>query len=299
MKTPRPMVLLVLAVGLLAAGCLSPSPSTPAASKDSIETFAGPTHVLANTVEPSALDAPTFKRVGAMAKGGAVIGGGEPSIWAHLDGTLYIAYPGCDKGMQAPASFAGCAHGPVYRSDDEGATWRRLNREPDGRLSDKGPNANGDNDVAVDAAGTVYASNLGAGGIQNWRSDDRGATWAFIGNATPKGTGADRQWMAAAAPGHLIVTYMQTTPQRVVAVNTTFDYGKTWTGLSKAGKQIGWLGSVQFAPDGKSAYIPYTEFLGQPGVQNQIAGSADFDVRVMRTFDGGRTWDNVSTGAKV
>ncbi|MBI2078440.1 MAG: exo-alpha-sialidase [Euryarchaeota archaeon] len=298
MRLPRTFPAAFVALVTLASGCLGGQ--TPSGTGDGEASVRGPaTHVLADALEPHDLEAPAFKLRGTMAKGGAVIGGGEPSIWAHLDGTLYIAYPGCDKGLEGSATFTGCLHGPVYRSDDQGATWKRLNRESDGRLSDKGPNANGDNDVAVDANGTVYASNLGAGGIQVWRSFDRGATWSYIGNATPRRTGADRQWMAAAGPGHLIVTYMQTSPQRVVAVNTTFDYGGNWTGIRKAGNQIGWLGSVQFAPDGRTAYIPYTEYGGPSGLFGQLFGPAPFDVRFMRTTDGGRTWTNGTTGSIV
>ena len=75
-----------------------------------------------------------------------------------------------------------------------------------------------------------------AGGIQVHKSLNNGTSWTYLGNATEDGEAADRQWMAASAPGHLIVTWMGSETDldgdnqtRAVVVNTTFDSGTTWT----------------------------------------------------------------------
>ncbi len=296
----------VLLASLALAGCSGGGePDDDAASAAPTPSDAG--QLLAGALEPTALVAPAFRLLGAIASTGPVYGGGEPSAWAALDGSLWVAFPGCDRGfylVDVPTQET-CDHGLVYSSADGGATWTRHNRPGDGRYEDggDGPAANGDAEVAVDAAGTVYASNLGAGGIQVHRSDDAGASWAYVGNATPPGESADRQWMAAAAPGHLIVAWMGSgtdaneDPQgRAVIVNTTFDGGATWTGALALGKDIGWLGPVAFAPDGRTAYIPFTQVeVATPAL---LYGAQTFSMRVGRTLDGGRTWQVLDTGAR-
>jgi hypothetical protein len=297
-------LLLALAMTVpLLAGCTGDRPAEAPADEDLAP---APVHPLAGTVEPADLAAPTFRLLGAIARTGPVYGGGEPSVWAALDGRLFVAFPGCDRGaylVDVPGQET-CQHGLVYRSADDGATWQRLNREGDGRYEDgdDGPAANGDAEVAVDSAGTVYASNLG-GGIQVHRSDDGGSSWTYLGNATEDGEASDRQWMGASGPGHLIVTWMgsgedqdETDQDRAVIVNSTFDGGATWTGALALGSDIGWLGPVAFAPDGRTAYIPFTQV--EEATPAFLVGTQTFSMRVARTSDGGRTWEVLDTGAR-
>ncbi len=283
------------------AGCVGPTDSDTLAPGGVVQPRRS-THVLDSAIEPSDFTAPIFERLGAVARAGPVYGGGEPSIWAHMDGTTYLAFPGCDNGPYYLVSIPGsapCRHGLIYRSTDDGRTWERLNRDSDGRLpgDEEAPIANGDADVAVDAAGTVYASNLG-GGIPVMRSDDAGATWRFIGDVVPEEHWADRQWMAAAGPGHLIMTWMggADRSQRAVAVNTTFDGGDTWTGVEYLGADIGWLGTVQFSPDAAHAYVPFTQSGRLTGTTGQ---DSEYDMLVAHTADGGITWEVIDTGARI
>lgn len=307
------MRILVVALLLSAAlaGCADDGSSDP----EPVQPEAKPTHVLDGMVEATGLDAMTFGAPAVLGTGGPIYGIGEPGIWAHLDGSLYAAAPGCDDGPyylgpSAPGS-ATCAHGIVWRSVDAGATWQRLNAPEDGYLpgtENADAEANGDNDVTVDAAGSVYASNLGGGGIQVFRSDDNGTTWTFIGDVVPADPRegapqdwADRQWMAAAAPGHLIMAWMggntgdEAKPNRGVVLNTTFDGGATWTGTTYLGDSIGWLGSVQFATDGVTAYVPFTQRIGAANGLI-LVGGGEFTLRIGRTLDGGHTWDVIDTG---
>ena len=300
----RLLLAALVAASLATAGCVTTEEPAPGTDPDGA---LPPPHLLVGAVEPTGLVAPAFALLGAVARTGPVYGGGEPSVWATGDGTLFVAFPGCDRGFYL-ADVPGqetCEHGLVYRSTDDGATWERLNRLGDGRYEDggQGPAANGDAEVTVDAAGTVYASNLGAGGIQVHRSDDGGATWTYLGNATEPGEAADRQWMAAAAAGHLIVTWMGSETDlagedqaRAVVVNTTFDGGATWTGAIALGADIGWLGPVAFAPDGQTAYIPFTQV--ETASAAILLGTQTFSMRVARTLDGGRSWEVLDTGAR-
>jgi hypothetical protein len=187
----------------------------------------------------------------------------------------------------------------VYRSADRGATWSRLNDPATGRLSQDGPAANGDAEVAIDAAGTVYTSNLGAG-IHVQKSMDGGKTWSYVADVVPANETADRQWMATAQAGHLIMSWMGSLGKepRSVLLNTTFDGGATWTGATALGHNIGWIGPVNFAPNGTTAYIVYTQPL--PGGTSAVLFTEQTcAVMVGRSLDGGRTWSELDTGARI
>jgi hypothetical protein len=145
----------------------------------------------------------------------------------------------------------------------------------------------------------VYASNLGGGGIQVYRSTDGGTTWTYLGDLVPDDHSSDRQWVATADEGHVITPWMGggNGTDRAVAVRTTFDAGDSWTNLTYIGENIGWLGTVQFAPDGEHAYIPFTQRL--PDDEKHAFDYGKFALHVARTDDGGETWETVDTGARV
>lgn len=297
-----PILVAVLLALTALAGCFGDATDT-ATTEPLPDAPATVTHVLDNATEPGELLAPTFRLVGSLYDGGPrAYGAGEPNVWAALDGTLYVAFAGCDtdEGGEIFVGESRCAHGVVYRSTDGGASWERLNGASDGRLSPDAAAANGDNDVTTDAAGNVYVSNLGGGiHVQGLRA---GAdAWDDLGNVVPEEHWADRQWMAAAAPGHLIMTWMggAQPDHRQVAVNTTFDGGANWTGVHYMGENIGWLGSVQFAPDGQRAFIPYTQPVREIDPNLLVAGAQEFHLFVARTLDGGLTWESIDTGLAV
>ncbi|MEA3137664.1 MAG: hypothetical protein QOC71_1945 [Thermoplasmata archaeon] len=298
MRVPGPA--LVLLTALLLSGCQSRPEEAAGSDTPAPDPVLS---VLAGAVEPTALAAPTFQALGAVATGGAAYSAGEPSIRATLDGLLYIAFPGCDNGasilLPTLPGQEDCLDGVVYRSTDQSKSWTRLNREGDGRLSGDGPAANGDAEVAVDSAGTVYASNLGAG-IQVQKSTDGGASWEYVANVVPEDETADRQWMAAAGPGHLAMAWMGSLEDepRSVILNTTFDGGATWTGAVSIGSNIGWLGPVQFSLDGRMAYVVYTQPTGE-GVNAVLYSQQTCEVRVGISNDGGATWADVGTGALI
>lgn len=295
----REASLALLSVLVLIAGCVD----APLESAAVDENVGGPasTHVLVDTREPEGLDAPSFRLLGSLFEGGATAyGAGEPNVWVALDGTMYVAFAGCDRDVGV-GFFLGssCANGVIYRSADDGDTWERMNGE-DGRLAQGAEAANGDADVAVDAAGNVYTSNLG-GGIWVQRLLANASEWEEVGNVVPKDAWADRQWMAAAAPGHLVVAWMGGAEgaDRQVAITTTRDAGDTWSEVLYLGEDIGWLGSVQFAPDGVSAYLPFTQVEAANGPSAVLFASQTFSLLVARTVDGGDTWDVLDTGARI
>lgn len=289
-----PILALALASLTVLAGCVDPS--APGAA---VEPAAGSASVsyLEGAVEPEGLEAPAFDLVGAIARGGPVYGAGEPSVAVAPDGAIYAAFPGCDEGL-GPMLFLGlgsCASGVVYRSGDRGRSWMRLNDEQ-GNLAKDAPSANGDADVAVDSAGNVYVTNLGEG-IESVRSLDGGATWTYTGNVVPKGSrSVDRNWLAAAGPGHVIHNWMggPSDKGRKVGIVATFDGGESYADVTYVGESIGWQGSVQFAPNGTTAYVPFTELL-----EGDLLFGGTFELMVARTLDGGRNWTVHPTGVVV
>lgn len=288
-------VLPTLLLLVILAGCLAKAPQPIFAPEPTATPMR--TSVLSGTTEPVELAAPSFHLAGPIAVGNALYSIGEPSLRSDLAGHLFVAFPGCESETIAgsPPGSPECQHGVVYRSADNGTTWHRLNDKQTGRLSPDGPAANGDAEVAVDAAGTIYASNLGTG-IEVQSSGDNGTTWKYLGNVVPQREGADRQWMAAAQPGHLIMAWMGSlgSESRAVIVNTTFDGGATWTGAHRIGTGIGWIGPVVFAPNGADAYVVYTQ------VDSTVAlGFSTCSLRVGHSPDGGRRWEELNSGVKI
>lgn len=317
----REALVLIVCLAATLAGCTRGEPETSAADAEG-STQEGPTHVLAPAaasspprptaeaaaqpaepsseaaIEPEGFDPPTFLLLGRVATSTPFFGVGEPGVWAALDGTLFVTFPGCSGDDETLSLIdSGCANGAVLRSRDGGKEWELLNDE-DGKLAEDAPSANGDADLAVDAAGNVYAANLGSGvHVQVLLVNE--SAWRYVGNLVPEDGWSDREWLAAAGPGHVIATWMggANDNARKVAVTTTRDAGANWSDVVYLGDRIGWLGSVQFAPDGRTAYIPFTEWLDDR-VQN-LAGEADYGLHVARTLDGGATWDVVDTGIRT
>lgn len=283
--------------------------------------------MLASVAKPAGqLTAPTFELLGAIARAplpteidGSAQGRnfqlrpgiGEPSIAAAPDGTLYVAFPGCDTAPlrgpfvdRLPVADAlplpDCEAPPLYRSTDNGVTWERLNHPENGRLAPDAPVSNGDGIVAVDAAGSVYVTALGPAGIESQRSDDGGDTWVYTGNVFQEGSTVDRQWMAATGRGHVIHNWWA--PQDGVgrfAFRTTFDGGATYFDQgyfheigTDAGNGAFHEGPPQFSADGSVAYIPFPV----PREDTYDGGVAPVGIHVARSADGGLTWEPIDTG---
>lgn len=271
------------------AGCLEdslPKATDPTAPQTGPEPLQ---HVLLGAVEPSAFDPPTFEVASVVASGG---GGyrGEPSIWAHTDGTIYVSYPGCTGEIPY------CINGPVFQSKDEGQTWKFLNNPDNGSLDGDEHSGNGDADIAVDAAGTIYASDLG-GGAQTFRSMNDGKSWKWVGHDPVMGS--DRQWITAGAAGHAIVAIRGGSGTSQIEVSTTFNSGANWTPIQYLGDNVPVLGPVAMDPTGTHAFIPFF----QPLITSPVLpGLVDwffvpkYEVWVASSHDGGATWETAFTG---
>ncbi|HJP67112.1 MAG TPA: sialidase family protein [Actinomycetota bacterium] len=155
---------------------------------------------------------------------GGVDGGGEPSIAAARDGTLYSSAP-AGVGMA------------FWRSTNAGKKWTAGGLAQD---------SSGDTSVNVDASGAVYQSNLGGPSLLDtlqgevYKSFNKGKTWPQSGtsplgsNATGNPVLVDRQWTDAWIPpgkttneARVYISYHDWVPD-TMWVNASTDGGKTF-----------------------------------------------------------------------
>jgi len=296
-------VLLPVGFALLASigGCigaeengLDPTNNDP--GNDNSPTVDEPSVLAAtNATEPEGLQAPGFEVLDTLARNGPVYGGGEPSIWTHTDGTTYVAFPGCEDENLLVDSYApdgrDCRNGLVYRSSNL-SSWTNLNGENNG-LGGEGPAANGDADITTDANGTVYASNLGGGGVQVWRSTTQGENWSYVGQLDEEGDSADRQWMVAGEPGHLTLIWDDSDG---LVARTSTDGGRTFQDEVVITDETVTAGQLHVSPSGERLVVPFIqlESAGPPGTTS----GGTWSVRVAQSTDEGGNWSIHDTGAR-
>lgn len=277
---------------------------SPSSTKDS---HASPTAtdqrvLLGTTPLTDALVVPTFHLSPAVGTGFL----GEPTMVSDAKGRLVLTFPGCEK------SHTSCRNAPIFRSGD-GMKWESLNRLGNGSLDPRkgvdSPAANGDAMISIDAAGNLYASNLGTG-LPHWRSVDDGASWQFMGNPVPKGDGSDRQWGWGGPAGMVVSAWMATSPARAAAVSVSHDGGGNWSKPQELDATIGWIGPVSGTPDGQKLFVGYTKPLNADGANavpdptglvgattgNAVVADPQTELRLLRSLDGGTTWSIVKTG---
>lgn len=195
--------------------------------------------------------------------------GSEPSLGVTPDGVLFT-----DLGSN------------VYRSDDQGVTWRLM--------GDPNPTVpNFDPDLAVDLDGTVWESRLYVACAEVAVSQDKGASWASNPAVCP-GLVGDRQYVVPTQGGEAYVYFHQLPTFWQTAFKTT-DHGATWlpTGpaefpdhLLLANGGSGWGGGGFYNRVTGSVFFTFS-YSHQQGADNPTgADGAGYTV----THDGGRSW---------
>ena len=132
--------------------------------------------------------------------------GGEPIVqtlpdgtlvWGSHAGTTHFFTPGVEEG--SPQPFVENYRGQTYDyySEDGGATWTFVPRQPVDVPPAVGVPATGfsDPEFAVDAAGNVYTSEINLANVAVWKSTDSGRSYGL--QNVFSFTSSDRQWMAA------------------------------------------------------------------------------------------------------
>jgi photosystem II stability/assembly factor-like uncharacterized protein len=140
------------------------------------------------------------------------LGGGLPTVAQGLGRIGVAIAPSRPERLYAQVD-ADAAHGGLYRSDDAGATWRRVNHET--RIGGRG----GDfAEVEVDPGNpdVVYVCNT-----STYRSTDGGATFTAIKGA-PGGDDYHRLWIDPATPRVLLLGSDQ-------GATLSLNGGETWS----------------------------------------------------------------------
>jgi hypothetical protein len=170
---------------------------------------------------------------------------GEPSIILGPEGNLYIAAPGSATN--------------VWRSGNGGFAWQRV--------ADSLGNS-GDSDIATDALGRLYASDLFSD-VPVSVSTDQGASFDYK-TATANGGSNDRQWLAARADGLVWSSWRDGSTERVARSS---DAGHTYQ-RAVAATNVGLQGNIVATSD-TELWIPYQ------------SGNGIF---VAHSIDAGATW---------
>lgn len=166
---------------------------------------------------------------------------------------------------------------PLYRSMDGGLTWTK---------PIEGAGCGGDTDIAIDAVGRVYFSEMigAACGLSVTLpvmvSEDRANTWTRVIELDPTTTeaiGHDRQWLDARGNGQSILIARN---GGVVDVWTTTNAWATHLGPMVAVTTADITGPVVYAPDG-TVYFPFYD-----------AGK----VMLAKSTNGGTTWTTKNVG---
>lgn len=202
--------------------------------------------------------------------------------------TLFLATTfGGTLAASGAAGRAPLGQRGIWKSTDDGATWRNANPDgTNGQLSG--------NDILLDPQNnqTVFAAILSRGLYRSTAGGEPG-TWEKLSNGLPSAD-ADpapfaRAMIAAGpplAPSTKTTLYvaMAASNSTVYGIYKSTDGGSLWTQVSTPGSGGQANYNLALAVDPVDSNILY--FGGQIGV-------------VMRSRDGGQTWENLSTGDGV
>ncbi|MEA3136036.1 MAG: repeat-like domain [Thermoplasmata archaeon] len=243
--------------------------------------------------------------LGGCLDGGSPLGkdGGDglPTGDALAGWTSTLAGPGGDAESSLAVSADGqtilaCSHGgftqpsPLWASTDGGATYRRIDVEPNQPFD-------GDCDVAITDDGTWHIVYDTVASATFASSSDQGATW-FVHpfTAEPLG-GVDRPWILAVGDDVVLIwaDVMAALPFLAFFTKTS-DHGRTWSPHSVIGT---------FTPADVNCFIAHPLAL-DGGATFQVpivCGGLQDDtgqgpVYIMESTDDGLTWDRIPTGVR-
>jgi BNR/Asp-box repeat protein len=156
------------------------------------------------------------------------LSGGEPVSVVAKDGSIVVgAHLGTTLAYLRTAPDADFYTGYrnqtlVWRSTDNGKTWKRSEIAPGSGGHSAMSTGFSDPDFARDAAGNLYGTEIDLANVSVFSSHDNGVTWP---DANPIADSGDRPWLAARAKDEV---YLRITGN----LQKSTDGGKTWTKLT-------------------------------------------------------------------
>lgn len=222
--------------------------------------------------------------------------GGEPSVAVDSKNHYYVSAPSGfvstifnsaidptllpSQGPQNRQSF-------LWKSEDEGKTWKMVSLLPDLLPPFRGDATVGgaDTDVVVDSCDTVYFTDLWLGNVAVSHSEDGGKTWVgtMVTGLLPI---LDRQWLATDGCGTVYLAY-QTFYDQVWVLKST-DKGLTW------GQQT----LVVDCNQGQPCYSIDGPIIVDPKTHNVylvMGGAGGKGTQVAISKDGGKTFTRVKS----
>jgi len=193
---------------------------------------------------------------------------------------------------------------PVWKSDDGGATWRKVFQIPQPAPGSSGP---GDQKIAFDAAGKLYIAELGSGPT-DFVFRQTGAPDAPLTAGVAYGDDQPHLDVDKAAGGGCLnrlyspwLNFSSANPRSTVSDST--DFGVTMTDVDAGDATFpNRTTRVALASNGK-AYIVYKTREGSAPFSLPGSGGSDFEnahFRVMRSDDCGVSWSALgATGVSV
>ena len=204
-------------------------------------------------------------------------GGGEPVSVVATDGSIIVGAHTGDthlylRTIPEAEWYANYRHQSfIWRSTDNGKTWKRVEFLAAGSAMHSPPTAIGpaDPDFAIDSAGNLYETEL-EWNVSVAASHDNGQTWP---DANPIADVGDRPWVAARGPGEV---YLRITGN----FQKSTDGGATWVARTDppAGGDI-WVDPTDpqglFAPSGSGVGVTFSRNDGQSWSTSTIPGATN------------------------
>ena len=263
----------------------------------------GRAHLLAAALilaVPSAGSAATIVDIASDATDPLNLADTEPSIAVNPTDPLKIAVVSFSENW-GPNNMA-----PVWKSDDGGATWRKVFQIPAPAPGLAGP---GDQKIAFGSSGKLFVAELGiAGGIQDFVFRQTGGPDAPLTAGAAYGDDQPHLDVDKAASGACLnrlyspwLDFAMANPRSTVSESANEGVAMTDEDAGDAGFPNRTT-RIALAPDGK-AYIVYKTREGSVAVSLPGSAGNDFEnahFKVMRSDDCGATWSALgATGVSV
>jgi hypothetical protein len=195
------------------------------------------------------------------------LAGGEPFVLADTvhhtlvytahEGTTHVYRPGIEYPLDFGLNYRNQVN--LWRSDDDGVNWQRLDFLGSGFFTDPSRNTGfSDPDLTEDAGGRIYDTGIDLANDALFSSGDGGKTWD---RGTAQCHNGDRPWLAGGRPNEVFLATNSEEAGHVVFQSTDGGNSCPATGIPDQGDAPGGL---TYVGDGKLQYDRTRDQLIEP-----------------------------------